>query len=52
MNCVSFPANGSVSFLYMQINVNGSGYDEQKTYVVSFIVWNTRSLDLQNEQVM
>ena len=45
MKYVSFPANGSVSFLYMQINVNGSGYDEQKTYVVSLIAWNLRSLD-------
>ena len=45
MNYVSFSENFLVSFLYMQINVNGSGYDEQKTYVVSLIAWNLRSLD-------
>ena len=45
MNYASFSENFLVSFLYMQINVNGSGYDEQKTYVVSLIAWNTRSLD-------
>ena len=34
-----------VSFLYMQIDVNGSGYDEQNTYVVSLIAWNMILLD-------